>query len=73
VTRGGTVSLLNNLSEDVAIETVKRLTPWHERPDVKWEGIMGFQYSDSDLVRIEAFGPEGKKLDVWRTNGPTHA
>jgi hypothetical protein len=73
VTQAGKVSLLQNLSEDVARETVKRLTPWYNRPDCREYTEGGWLINESDVVKIEVFGPEGKALDVWRTNDATHA
>jgi hypothetical protein len=64
VTRGGTVSLLKNLTEEVARETMQRLTPWYRRPDCP-RGRYSWRGRDSDLEKLEAFGPQGIELVVW--------
>lgn len=53
--RGGTVSLIKNVSRETAKEMVDRLTPRY---------VSGAIYpdSDSDLVRVEAFGPAGETI-----------
>lgn len=69
-TRGGTVSLLKNLTEEVARETMQRLTPYWRRPDVKLpQGGVMYVSQDSDIEQLEAFGPEGRVLDIWPNSG----
>ena len=63
VSRGGTVSLLRNLTKAAAKEAVNRLTPCYG-PGVRMR-------RDGDLERVEAFGPDGQcypdftRYDPW--------
>jgi len=52
VSRGGAVSLITNVSEEIAGQIVRKLTPAF-KTDVFWP-------NDSDMIRVEAFGPETK-------------
>jgi hypothetical protein len=66
-THGGTVSILKNLTEHAARETMQRLTPYWQRPVYRSEVIAMHQVRDSDVDQLEAFGPEGQTLTVWPT------
>lgn len=65
VTQGGTVSLLKNLTEEVARQTMQRLTPPRMRPGAHTSNNQLYHCSDSDIKTLKAFGPEGVKLEVW--------
>lgn len=70
-TRAGNVSLLRNLTEDTARQTVERLQapPWPE-PEMTTRADGGVVCSsgyfrichDEDIVVLEAFGPEGREI-----------
>lgn len=63
VTEGGTVTLLKNLTEQVARETIRRLAPIWMRPDCP--GNYSWHGSPANITKLEAFGPKDKTLDVW--------
>ena len=67
ITEGGSVSLLQNLDENTARQTVQALTPYDQRPDWDPPGGSWITYSDAGRIKsVLALGPEGKTLNVWQ-------
>ncbi len=72
-TRGGAVSMLQNLDASTARQAYRSLRPnEHPTKHINAEGLSSWSSSgfrvcnDSDIASVKIIGPEGAKLEPWR-------
>lgn len=67
-THKGLVSILKGLTEQQARQAAQRLTPTWRRPDYHPQNGRMLSVSDGEITELEAWGPDGKNLEVWPKN-----